>query len=103
MVVIYPRPTDEAAFEQVYRDIHLPMVEAKMKGLSRLVATKVVSSPMGEARTYRIAELHFGSMEALQESMQSDGAREVTEHALAISTGGKPIMLVCEDETFLYW
>lgn len=103
MVVIYPRPVDEAAFEKVYRDIHLPMVEEKLKGLSRLVATKVVSSPMGEARTYRIAELHFGSMEALAECMQSDGAREVTEHAVSISTGGKPIVLVCEEETFLYW
>lgn len=103
IVVIYPRPQDEAAFEQVYRAVHLPMLEEKLKGLSRVVATKVLSSPQGEARTYRIAELHFGSMEVLNETFQSEGARAVMEHAATISTGGKPIVLVCDEETFLYW
>jgi uncharacterized protein (TIGR02118 family) len=103
IVVIYPRPRDEAAFEQEYRETHLPMLEEKLKGLSRVVATKVLNSPQGEAKTYRIAELHFGSMEVLQACLQSEGAKAVMEHATGISTGGRPIVLVCEEETFLYW
>ncbi len=103
IVVIYPRPKDEGAFEDAYRHEHLPMLEDKLKGLSRLVATKVVGSPQGEARTYRIAELHFSSMEALQSCLKSPGAQEVMDHATAISTGGKPILLIGEEETFVYW
>ena len=103
VVVIYPRPQDPAAFEQAYKDVHLPLLESKLKGLSRVVATKVLSSPQGEARTYRIAELHFGSMEILQQCLASDGAKEVMEHATSISSGGRPILLICEEETFLYW
>src|SRR4051794_39505027 len=103
LVVIYPKPQDEAAFEQEYKSVHLPMVEEKLKGLSRLVATKVVHSPQGEARTYRIAELHFSDMDTLNKVLQTDGAKAVMEHATSISTGGRPIVLVCEEETFLYW
>ncbi len=103
LVVIYPKPQDEAAFERAYKDTHLPMLEEKLKGLSRLVATKVLNSPQGEARTYRIAELHFGSMQALQDCLASEGGRSVMEHATAMSTGGRPVVLVCEEETFLYW
>ena len=79
------------------------MLESKLKGLSRVVATKVVGSPQGETRTYRMAELHFGSKEALNDCLQSSGAKAVLDHAATMSTGGKPIMLVCEEETFLYW
>jgi uncharacterized protein (TIGR02118 family) len=106
IVVIYPRPRDEAAFEQVYqvyKDVHLPMLESKLKGISRLVATKVLSSPDGTPRTYRIAEIHFADAEALNACIKSDGARQVIDHAASISSGGVPIVMVCEEENFLYW
>lgn len=103
IVVIYPRPQDEAAFEQVYKDVHLPMAEEKLKGMNRLVATKVLTSPQGETRTYRIAEIHFSTLDALNSCMETEGAKQVVEHAFSISTGGKPIVLICEEETFLYW
>ena len=52
IVLIFPRPQDEAAFEQVYRDVHTPMVEQKLKGLNRFVATRIVSCPwVKRART----------------------------------------------------
>ena len=103
ITVIYPRPQDEAAFEIEYKNVHLPMLESKMKGLSRVVATRVLGSPQGEARSYRMAELHFPSMEALNGCITSDGAKVVLEHAQSMSTGGKPIVMIGEEETFLYW
>jgi hypothetical protein len=27
----------------------------------------------------------------------------VAEHATKMSTGGPPIMLICEEESFVYW
>jgi uncharacterized protein (TIGR02118 family) len=103
IVVVYPRPQDEEAFEKVYKDEHLPMAEAKLKGMTRLVATKVLSSPQGKVAAYRIAEVYFSNMEALTSCVQSDPGQEVVAHAAKISTGGPPIVLICEEESFVYW
>ena len=103
LVIIIPRPQDEAAFEQSYKDVLLPMLEEKMKGLSRVVASKVLGAPDGSARTYRLAEMHFGSTESLNDCMQSPGGKEVLDQIQSMSTGGKPILLICEEETYLYW
>lgn len=103
IVVIYPHPTDEDAFERIYAQEHVPMVEEKLKGLTRLVVTKVLSSPQGKVAAYRLAEVHFSTLEDLNKATESDGGKEFIAHAVKISTGGPPIMLICTDETFVYW
>jgi len=103
IVVIYPRPTDEAEFERVYSEEHVPMIEDKLKGLTRLVLTKVMNSPQGKVSAYRLAEVHFSTLEDLHKATDSDGGKELIAHAVKISTGGAPLMLVCTDETFVYW
>jgi uncharacterized protein (TIGR02118 family) len=103
IVVIYPRPQNVDAFEKTYHDEHLPLIEEKLKGLTRFVATKVVSSPQGKVTAYRIAEVYFSTMEDLTKILESDGGKEVVEHAATISTGGPPILLICEEESFVYW
>jgi uncharacterized protein (TIGR02118 family) len=103
IVVIYPRPQNEEAFEKAYKDEHLPMAEEKLKGMNRLVATKVLSSPQGKVAAYRIAEVHFPTMDDLNKCLESDGGKAVVEHATKISTGGPPILLVCEEESFVIW
>lgn len=103
VVVIYPRPHDEEAFEKVYKDEHLPLAEAKLKGMTRLVATKVLSSPLGKVAAYRLAEVYFSNLDDLTKCVQSDAGQEVVAHAAKISTGGPPIVLICEEESFVYW
>jgi uncharacterized protein (TIGR02118 family) len=103
IVVIYPRPHDEAAFEKAYKDEHIPMVEEKLKGITRLVLTKVHGSPQGKVAAYRIAEVHFPSIEDLNKIIESESGQEVIAHAQKISSGGPPIMLVCEEESFVFW
>jgi uncharacterized protein (TIGR02118 family) len=104
LVVIYPRPKDPAAFERAYKGEHVPLVEAKLKGMTRFVATKVVSSLQGTSPTsHRIAEIHFSTLDALNECIGSDGGKEVIEHAKSISTGGPPIVWIAEEEIFTYW
>jgi uncharacterized protein (TIGR02118 family) len=103
IVVIYPKPTDEVEFERLYLQEHVPMVEDKLKGLTRLVLTKVLSSPQGKVSAYRIAEVNFSTLEDLNKAAESDGGKQVIAHAIKISTGGPPIMLICTDETFVYW
>lgn len=103
IVVIYPRPTNEVEFERAYTEEHIPMVENKLKGMTRLVLTKVQSSPQGKVSAYRLAEVHFSSLDDLNKAAGSDSGKEVIAHAVSISTGGPPIMLICTDETFVYW
>src|ERR1700683_5507598 len=102
-VVIYPRPRDEQAFETTYLEQHVPLVEQKLKGISRLVLTKVTGSPQGKVSAYRIAEVYFSSMSDLNICVESDDGKEVIAHAQAISTGGPPLILICEEEAFVYW
>ncbi len=102
LVVMYPRPTDIAAFEKLYQEEHIPMAVEKLMGKTKVVATKVLDSPQGEPPFYRIAEVHFPSMEALQACAASDGGKETLAHAVSISSGGSPVFLVAEEETFTF-
>ena len=72
LIVIYPRPKDIEAFEKVYQDEHVPMAVEKLSGKTKLVATKVVATPDGTPPPfYRIAEIYFPSLQALQACAQS--------------------------------
>jgi uncharacterized protein (TIGR02118 family) len=100
LVVIYPRPTDVEKFEHAYVTEHLPLAKEKIKGVTKFVATKAVGTPDGRpAPFYRIAELYFPSIEALKEAASSAGGQEAVAHAISISTGGAPIILIAEEES----
>lgn len=101
-VVLYPRPKDVVAFEKVYQKEHVPMAVEKLVGKTKFVATKVVGSPQGTPPYYRIAEIYFPSMQALQACAASEGGKETIAHAVKISSGGAPTFLVAEEETFTF-
>jgi len=102
LIVMYPTPTDTAAFERLYQDEHVPMAVKKLEGKTKLVATKVLASPSGKPAFYRVAEVHFPSMEALQACAASAGGKETLAHAAKISSGGPPVILVAEEQTFSF-
>jgi uncharacterized protein (TIGR02118 family) len=91
-------------FERAYTQEHGPMVTPQnFRGLTRFVASKVVGTPDGSpAPFYRVAELHFPSIEALQAAAASPSAQKVVAHAVSISTGGKPIVLVAEEDAKIF-
>jgi uncharacterized protein (TIGR02118 family) len=102
-MVMYPRPQDIEAFEKLYQEEHVPMAVEKLLGKTKFVATKVVATPDGTPPPfYRIAEVYFPSLEALQACAQSDGGKETLAHAVKISSGGAPIFLVAEEQTFTF-
>jgi uncharacterized protein (TIGR02118 family) len=103
LVVIYPVPTDREKFERLYLEQHVPMAISRLAGKTKIVATKVLGSAQsGLAPFHRIAEIHFPSTSALQACVASEGARETMANAVSISTGGPPIFIVAEEETFLF-
>jgi len=104
IVVIYPYPQDVDTFERAYTEEHVPLVGTQtLKGLTKFVATKIVGTADGsQPPFYRLAELHFASMDALKECAASPGAQAAVGHAISISSGGVPIFMIGEEETRTY-
>jgi hypothetical protein len=66
------------------------------------VPSKTVSSPQGAPAFYRIAEVHFPFMAALEACAASEGGKQALAHAVSISSGGAPTFLVAEEETLTF-
>ena len=104
VIVMYPTPRDIDAFEQSYEQDHAPMVTPQtFQGMTKFVASKILGTPDGSPPPFhRIAELHFPSMEVLQAAASSTSGQKAVAHAVEISTGGKPIFLVSEENTWTF-
>ena len=100
VIVLYPAPRDVNTFERAYTEDHAPIVTPQnFKGMTRFVASRILGTPDGTpAPFYRIAELHFPSIEALQAAAASSSAQKVVAHAVSISNGGMPVFMVAEEE-----
>jgi uncharacterized protein (TIGR02118 family) len=98
LIVLYPPPADAATFERRYVSEHAPMVLDGIPGLKKFVAARVVGSPAGPAPYQRVAELYFDSIESLQAGIASAGGQAAVAHAMEISTGGPPVVLIGEDD-----
>ena len=98
LVVLYPYPKDQEAFEKAYTSEHIPMVAKSLSRLTKAAYTRVLMSPAGASPFCRIAELYYPSLEALQADFSTPEAQALNEHAASISTGGHAVVLVCEEE-----
>src|SRR5258708_7987027 len=102
LIVIYPRPTDIEAFDKRYQEEHVPMAVEKSGGKIKIVATKVLGLPQGIPPFHVMAEVHFPSLEDLQKCAESEGGRETLAQAVSNSTGGSPIVLVAEGQSYIF-
>lgn len=101
LIVMYPTPIDVETFEQRYADEHVPMAVKSLSGKTRFVASLITAS-VGEKQApyHRIAEVYFPSMEALNTCLSSPGGQATAQHAVEISSGGMPLFLTAEVESF---
>jgi uncharacterized protein (TIGR02118 family) len=102
LIVAYPQPKKVEAFDAVYQNEHVPLAVAKLAGKTKIVSTTILQSPQGTPPFYRIAEVHFPSMEALQRCAESAGGKETLAHAVKISSGGPPVIMVAEEDSFTF-
>ncbi len=103
LIVMYPTPTDVAVFERRYEQEHVPMAVEKLAGKVRFDANLVNSAPgKDQAPYHRIAEVYFPSMKDLEDCLSSPGGQETAAHAVEISSGGDPLFLIAEVETFVF-
>lgn len=91
VTVIYENPKDTAAFEQYYREKHLPLVSSVQQeiGFTRADLTRFTSNLDGSTpEKYRQAELCFDSMDALKKGMATPGFKKVGDDLGNFATGG---------------
>lgn len=101
LIVMYPTPTDLKIFERRYADEHVPMAVEKLAGKTRFVASLILSNAdKSAAQFHRIAEVYFPSLAELEACLNSPGGQETAQHAVEISSGGEPLFLISEVETF---
>jgi uncharacterized protein (TIGR02118 family) len=96
IIVLYPHPTDAAAFEKVYMGEHAAMARhlGNKTGALKMAATKFTETPQGKPLYYRMFEFHYPSMEKLQAALGDPDTQKTVGHANQISTGGAPIIMV---------
>jgi uncharacterized protein (TIGR02118 family) len=102
VVVLYPYPKDQEAFEKAYTAEHIPLVSKSLTRLTKATYSHVLMSPQGDSPFCRIAELHYASLEDLQADFSTPEAQALGAHAASISTGGIPVSLVCDEETVTF-
>lgn len=97
LIVMYGAPTDAAEFEDYYANTHVPLA-AKIPGVARFEAGKVIGTPDGQpAPYYRVAELWFESPEAMQSSLGSPEGQATTADIPNFATGGATVIIADVD------
>jgi uncharacterized protein (TIGR02118 family) len=88
LVVLYKTPTDPAAFDKYYADIHIPLAK-KLPGLRKYTVTKgPVATPGGPSPFYLIAILSFDSMAAIGAAFASPEGKATAADVPKFASGG---------------
>lgn len=97
LTVIFGHPTDAAAFEDYYKNTHLP-IASKMTGFDKVEFTKFMSAPDGSKPAhYRMAEFWFSNPEALQATMSSHEGMVTAADIANFATGGVTMLVGAVD------
>jgi len=94
LLILYPKPKDEAAFDTAYREEHLPLAGPKLVGASGVQTKRVVGPAFAPPPYHLMSDVSFPSLEALKACATSKGGQEALAHAASISTGGAPMVMV---------
>ena len=88
VLVLYNQPADPAAFDEHYKNVHIPIAK-KLPGLRSFRVSKgPVRAAEGEAPYYYIAELIFDSMDDLRAALRSPVMQEAAADLPKFATGG---------------
>jgi uncharacterized protein (TIGR02118 family) len=91
LLVLYGQPTDPAAFDRHYREVHVPLAR-KLPGLRRYTISAGVRALQGTA-PYLVAELDFDDRAAFRQAMEAPEGRAVAADLPGFATGGATLLL----------
>ena len=87
LVVTYGQPTDPAAFDAHYRDVHAGLAQA-IPGLQRFTTGHAETMDGTPSPAYLVAELDFESAEAMAAGMSSEAGTAAGADVGTFATGG---------------
>ncbi|MHA4854861.1 EthD family reductase [Rhodococcus sp. MSC1_016] len=91
LVVLYPEPTDKAAFRDYYETTHLPLA-AKLPGLRDHRYSYDVHGVGGESPYFALFEAAFDSAADMQAALESEQGQAVAADVPNYATGGAQII-----------
>ncbi|HEY2050944.1 MAG TPA: EthD family reductase [Caulobacteraceae bacterium] len=94
LLILYPHPKDETAFDRAYREEHLPLAGPKLIGALGVETKRVVGPAFAPPPYHLMSDVSFPTLEALKACAASTGGQEALAHAASISTGGAPLVMV---------
>ena len=98
LMVLYPHPRDELAFERRYVGKHLPLMRELLGPRVRIPTYRTLGSPERPSPYYRVAEIHFDDLEHFNAFARSEQAELGRRSSIEVSTGGMPLTLVCVEQ-----
>ncbi|WP_053382248.1 EthD family reductase [Leucobacter celer] len=90
LTVLYPEPTDRAAFREYYLNTHLPLC-AKLPGVQEITYSLDVCEP-GEGPYYAIFQATFADEAAMGAALSSPEGRAVEADVANYATGGVTVI-----------
>jgi uncharacterized protein (TIGR02118 family) len=84
LIALYRNPSDPAAFDKHYFDVHIPLVR-KFPGLRKIEVTRVTGAPIGEAKFHLMAEMYFDSRDAMDAALASSEGKAVTRDIMSFA------------------
>jgi uncharacterized protein (TIGR02118 family) len=96
LLVLYNRPTDEAAFDQYYSATHAPLAK-KMPGLRTYETSRgAVLTPSGPSPYHLVATLRFDTMRDLEAARASPEGQAAAADLVNFATGGASVLIYDE-------
>ena len=93
-LVVYETPTDPAAFDEHYRQVHIPLAK-KLPGLRRYTVSRDVAALRGEP-FYLVAELDWDDMDALRAAFASPEGQATAHDVAELAPDGRVRSMIFE-------
>lgn len=88
LLVLYGHPSDPAAFDKYYHEVHIPIAR-KMKGLKKWTIGKATGTPSGSPSPYYlIAELYMDTREDFDRLLASPEGQAAVADVPKFASGG---------------
>jgi len=84
LVALYKKPSDTAAFDKHYNEVHAPLAK-KMPGLQKLEVSRFFGSPGGEPKFYLMAELYFENKDAMFAALNSEEGKAAAKDVIGFA------------------
>ncbi len=91
-LVVYETPSDPAAFDLHYREVHIPLAK-KLPGLRRYTISRNASAVRGGEPYYLVAELDWDDQDALKAAFASPEGQATARDVANLATEGVRSMI----------